>query len=41
MPIDGVNHYYLSVGHLGIGGDILQINFDRIFELFLPLGGVA
>lgn len=38
MPIDGVNHYYLSVGHLGIGGDILQINFDHIFELFLPLG---
>lgn len=31
--------YYLSVGHLGIGDDIIQINFDPIFELFIPLGG--
>lgn len=30
--------YYLSVGHLGIGDDIFQINFDPLFELFIPLG---
>jgi len=30
--------YYLSVGHLGIGNDIVQIKFDPIFELFIPLG---
>ena len=38
MPIDGVNHYYLSVGHLGIGDMVVQIDFDPIFELFIPLG---
>ena len=38
MPIDGVNHYYLSVGHLGIGDDIIQFNIDPIFELFIPIG---
>ncbi|MBR5018409.1 MAG: hypothetical protein IKX53_02090 [Bacteroidales bacterium] len=38
MPIDGVNHYYLSVGHLGIGNDVIQINFDPVFELFIPIG---
>lgn len=31
-------HYYLSVGHLGIGDDIIQLNFDPVFELFIPLG---
>ena len=30
--------YWLSVGHLGIGGDIVQINFDPVYELFIPLG---
>ena len=38
MPVDGVNHYYLSVGHLGVGDDIIQFNIDPIFELFIPLG---
>ncbi|MBO4634217.1 MAG: hypothetical protein J5669_02460 [Bacteroidales bacterium] len=38
MPVDGVNHYYLSVGHLGVGDDIIQFNVDPIFELFIPLG---
>ena len=38
MPEDGVNHYFLSVGHLGIGDEIVQINFDPLFELFIPLG---
>ena len=30
--------YWLSVGHLGIGGDIVQLNFDPVYELFIPLG---
>ena len=38
MPKDSVNHYYLSVGHLGIGDDVIQIQFDPVFELFIPLG---
>ena len=31
--------YYLSVGHLGIGNEVIQVQFDPIFELFIPLGG--
>ncbi|MBR4778886.1 MAG: hypothetical protein IK011_03250 [Bacteroidaceae bacterium] len=31
--------YYLSLGNLGIGGDIVQLDFDPVFELFIPLGG--
>lgn len=31
--------YYLSVGNLGIGTDLFQIQFDPLFELFIPLGG--
>lgn len=31
--------YYLSLGHLGIGTDIIQLQFDPVFELFIPLGG--
>lgn len=38
MPQDGANHYYLSVGHLGIGDEVVQIIFDPVFELFIPLG---
>ena len=30
--------YWLSVGHLGIGGNIVQLNFDPVYELFIPLG---
>lgn len=30
--------YYLSVGHLGVGNDIVQLQFDPIYELFIPLG---
>ncbi len=37
-PIDGVHHYYLSVGHLGMGDEVVQILFDPVFELFIPLG---
>lgn len=31
--------YYLSLGGLGVGTDIIQIDFDPVFELFIPLGG--
>lgn len=31
--------YYLSVGNLGIGNNVIQIGFDPAFELFIPLGG--
>lgn len=30
--------YWLSVGHLGIGTDLVQLQFDPVFELFIPLG---
>ena len=38
VPDDGQNHYFLSVGNLGIGDAIFQVQFDPLFELFLPLG---
>ena len=41
MPQDDVNSYYLSVGHLGIGDEVVQIMFDPICELFIPLGGTV
>ena len=31
--------YYLSLGHLGIGSDVVQIEIDPLYELFIPLGG--
>ena len=37
-PVDGVHDYYLSVGHLGIGDAVIQVNFDPLYELFIPLG---
>ena len=37
-PREGQNHYYLSVGHLGVGDEIIQVNVDPLFELFIPLG---
>ena len=36
--MDGVHDYYLSVGHLGIGDAVIQVNFDPLYELFIPLG---
>lgn len=36
MGVDG--SYWLSVGHLGVGIDIVQIQFDPVYELFIPLG---
>lgn len=38
MPVDGQNHYYLSVGNLGLGDEVIQVQIDPLFELFIPLG---
>lgn len=35
---DGGKQYFLSVGHLGMGDEVVQVLFDPIFELFIPLG---
>lgn len=37
-PKDGQNHYFLSVGHLGIGDKVVQVYIDPLSELFIPLG---
>lgn len=38
MDDDSPRMYYLSLGNLGIGTDIIQVDFDPAFELFIPLG---
>lgn len=38
FKMNDTGKYWLSVGHLGIGGDLIQINFDPVYELFIPLG---
>lgn len=38
MPSDGENHYYLCVGSLAHGDEVVQILFDPVFKLFIPLG---
>lgn len=30
--------YYLQAGHLGVGTDLVQVNFDPVFILYIPLG---
>ena len=38
IPVDGVNHYFLHVGNMGIGDKVIQINLDPVNRLFIPLG---
>lgn len=38
MEDEGINHYFLSVGNLGIGNNFIQFHVDPLYELFLPLG---
>ena len=38
MPQDGANHYFLSVGRLGIGNEVVQLDVDPVSELFIPIG---
>jgi hypothetical protein len=35
---EGANHYYLCLGSLGIGDEIIQFNIDPLTHLFIPLG---
>ena len=39
MPDGDVHQYYLCVGQLGIGDDVIQFNIDPVSQLFIPLGG--
>lgn len=39
VPDADQHAYYLCVGRLGIGDDIVQIQIDPLFQLFIPLGG--
>ena len=38
MPEEDQHQYFLCVGTLGIGDDFIQLQFDPVFQLFLPLG---
>lgn len=38
MPVGDENHYYLSVGTVGIGDELFQLNIDPVSELFVYLG---
>lgn len=39
MVQDGQDAYFLNVGTLGIGDEVIQLQFDPLFKLFIPLGG--
>lgn len=39
QPAGEGKQYFLSVGHLGFGDEVIQVLFDPVFELFIPLGG--
>ena len=38
IPADGLHHYFLDVGTLGFGDEIIQVNIDPLFRLYIPLG---
>ena len=38
FKINDAGTYWLSVGHLGVGTDLVQLKFDPVYELFIPLG---
>ena len=38
MDDESPRTYYLSLGNLGIGGHLVSIDMDPLFELFIPLG---
>lgn len=38
MPEEGQNHYYLCLGPMGLGDEIIQITLDPVSQLFIPLG---
>ncbi|MBQ9193656.1 MAG: hypothetical protein IJ156_08055 [Bacteroidales bacterium] len=39
MARDGQTVYFLNVGQLGVGDEVFQVQFDPVFQLFIPLGG--
>lgn len=38
VPENGQNHYYLDAGTLGFGDKNVQVYFDPIHRLYIPLG---
>ena len=38
IPVDGVNHYWLHVGNMGIGDKVVQVELDPVDRLYIPLG---
>lgn len=38
IPVDGVNHYWLDLGQMGIGDKVIQFNVDIVTILYIPLG---
>ena len=38
VPVNGQKTYFLCVGTLGIGDDVVQVYFDPVYKLFIPLG---
>lgn len=38
MPEHATSHYWLNVGNLGIGDDVIQVFVDPLFKLYIPLG---
>ena len=36
--VDGKTQFYLNVGNLGIGDNVVQFLFDPVFKLYIPLG---
>ena len=38
FQMDDDHSYWLSVGHPGIGRELVQLKFDPVYEMFIPLG---
>ena len=38
MPNEGQNHYWLDVGTLGHGDEVIQVYMDPLSHLYIPLG---
>lgn len=38
ITVDGHNAYFLTIGNMGIGDNMIQVNVDPFSELFIPLG---
>ena len=38
VPVGSQHHYFFDVGTLGFGDELIQVNIDPLFHLFIPLG---